>query len=276
MKSAWRLLQTGNNTAAMNMAIDEALMLRQLENALPTLRFYGWARPSFSFGYFQKIAEEVDLPKCREQGIDLVRRPTGGGTVIHGWDLTYSVAVSLDNPLIPKDTLGSYRLISACIIEGLQQLGIKAEHYSERANGDAMLQNICLTNPTKYDVLIGGRKVAGAAQRRKQGVMLHQGYIALDMPPDDVTSLVSKQDDLSQLVTTSSIAINTICQSQSPLPKGVGGCLLERTKLERAIASGFEAIMNIQLTSEELNPMEINVATQLAKTKYETDKWNFM
>jgi lipoate-protein ligase A len=264
MKSDWRLLQTGNNTAAMNMAIDEALMLQQREDFLPTFRFYGWTRPSFSFGYFQKIAEEVDLPKCRGRGIDLVRRPTGGGTVIHGWDLTYSVAVPLDNPLIPKDTLGSYRLISECIIEGLRQLGIKAEHYSERANGDAMLRNICLTNPTKYDVLINGKKVAGAAQRRKQGVMLHQGYIALDMPSDDVTNLVSKQGDLSQLVTTSSIAINTICQSQ-----------LENAKLAHAIASGFEAILNICLTSEELNPMEINVATQLAKLKYETDGWNF-
>jgi len=263
MKSAWRLLQTGNNTAAMNMAVDESLMLRQTQDSLPTLRFYGWTRPSFSFGYFQKIAEEVDLPKCRERGIDLVRRPTGGGTVIHGWDLTYSVAVLLDNPLIPKDTLGSYRLISECIIEGLQQLGIKAEHYSERASDDATLRNICLTNPTKYDVLIDGKKVAGAAQRRKQGVMLHQGYIALNMPPDDVTNLVSKQDDLSQLVTTSSIAINTICQSQ-----------LEGTKLANAIVSGFEAILNIQLISEELNSMEINVATQLVKTKYETDEWN--
>ena len=53
MKSTWRLLQMGNNTAAMNMAIDEALMMQQTENSLPTLRFYGWTYPSFSFGYFR-------------------------------------------------------------------------------------------------------------------------------------------------------------------------------------------------------------------------------
>jgi lipoate-protein ligase A len=264
MKHSWRLLYTGNNTAAMNMAIDEVLLRQQGEEALPTLRFYGWTRPSFSFGYFQKIAEAVDLPKCQQRGIDLVRRPTGGGTVIHGWDLTYSVAVPLDNPLIPKDTLGSYRLISEGIITGLRQLGIKAEHYSERANSDDMLRNICLTNPTKYDVLIDGKKVAGAAQRRKQGIMLHQGYIALDMPPDDVTNLIATQDDLSQVVTTSSIAINAIHQSQ-----------LEKTKLAHAIASGFEATLNIGLIAAELKTMEIDMAAHLAKTKYETDKWNF-
>ncbi|MFQ6042876.1 MAG: biotin/lipoate A/B protein ligase family protein, partial [Candidatus Poribacteria bacterium] len=259
MKTTWRLSQTGKNTAAMNMAIDEALMLRQMEDALPTLRFYGWTRPSFSFGYFQKIAEEINLPKCRELGIDLVRRPTGGGTVIHGWDLTYSVAVPLDNPLIPKDTLESYRLISECIIAGLRQLDIKAEHYSERSIGDETLRNICLTNPTKYDVLIDSRKVAGAAQRRKQGVMLHQGYIALDMPPDYMTTLVSKQGDLSQAVTTSSIAINAIHQAQ-----------LDSTKLAHAIASGFEATLSINLTAEKLKAMEIDMATHLAKTKYAT------
>lgn len=264
MKSIWRLLQTGNNTAAMNMALDEALMIRQENDALPTLRFYGWTHPSFSFGYFQKIADVVNVQKCREQRIEFVRRPTGGGTVIHGWDLTYTVAVPLDNPLIPKNTLESYRIIHECIIEGLQRLNIKAKHFSERTNSNQNIQNICLTNPTKYDVLIDGKKVAGAAQRRKRGVMLHQGYIALDMPPDDITNLVSVQSDLSQIVVATSTAINTV----SPYP-------LDRTKLAHSIASGFETVLDISLVSEKLNPMEIDTANQLVKTKYGTDQWNF-
>ncbi len=97
------------------------------------LRFYGWTHPSFSFGYFLKIAEGVNVAKCREQEIGLVRRPTGGGVVIHGWDLTYTVAVPLDNPLVPKNTLESYRAIHECIIEGLRQLNINAQHFSELA-----------------------------------------------------------------------------------------------------------------------------------------------
>lgn len=264
VKPKWRLLETGNSPAAMNMAIDEALMLRQKEDALPTLRFYGWTHPSFSFGYFQKIAEEVDVQKCRERGIGLVRRPTGGGTVIHGWDLTYTVAVPLDNPLVPKNTLESYRIIHECIIEGLQQLSIKAEHFSENTSVNKKLQNICLTNPTKYDVLIDNKKVAGAAQRRKRGVLLHQGYIALDMPQDDMTNLVSTQNDLSQFVTATSTAINTV--SQHPL---------DRTKLVHAIASGFETLLDVRLVSEWLSPMEIDTANQLVETKYGTDQWNF-
>jgi len=265
MESTWRLLQTGKNIAAMNMAIDEALILRQKEDALPTLRFYGWTNPSFSFGYFQKIAEEVNVPKCREQGVGLVRRPTGGGIVIHGWDLTYTVAVPLDNPLIPKNTLESYRIIHECIIEGLRQLSINAEHFSENASSNQKLRNICLTNPTKYDVLIDSKKVAGAAQRRKKrSVLLHQGYIALDMPPEEMTNLISTQNDLSKFVVATSTAINAV--SQYPL---------DRTKLADAIASGFETALNIRLIPEGLNPMEIDTANQLVETKYGTDQWNF-
>jgi len=264
MKSTWRLLQTGNNSAAMNMAIDEALMLRQKEDALPTLRFYSWTYPSFYFGYFQKILKEVNVPKCREQGVGLVRRPTGGGIVIHGWDLTYTVAVPLDNPLIPKNTLESYRIVHECIIEGLRQLSINAEHFSELASSNQNLRNICLTNPTKYDVLIDGKKVAGAAQRRKRGVMLHQGYIALDMPPEDMTNLVSVQNDLSHFVEASSTAINAM--SQYPL---------DMTKLADSIASGFETVLDIRLVPEGLNSMEIDTANQLVETKYGTDQWNF-
>ena len=264
MESTWRLLQTGNNTAAMNMAIDEALMLRQKEDALPTLRFYGWTHPSFSFGYFQKIVEEVDVPKCREQGVGLVRRPTGGGIVIHGWDLTYTVALPQDNPLVPRNTLESYRVIHECIIEGLRRLSINAEHFSEQISSNEELQNICLTHPTKYDVLINNRKVAGAAQRRKRGVLLHQGYIALDMPPDDMATLVSTQNDLSQFVVTISTAINSV--SQYPL---------DRTKLADTIVSGFENVLDIRLVPEGLNPTEIDMANHLVETKYGTDQWNF-
>jgi len=262
MKPIWRLLNTKNNSAAMNMAIDETLMFLQDEGTLPTLRFYGWTRPSFSFGYFQNIPEEVDMHKCNERGIDLVRRPTGGGTVIHSWDQTYSVIASQKCPLIPKDILASYQLISQCIIAGLRKLGIKAEHYADKFDSDATLQNICLTNPTKYDVLIAGKKVAGAAQRRKKKAMLHQGYIALDMPPDDVTGLVYKGENVSQSVEAFSIAINSISQ-----PK------LTRGELQKALVCGCEETLDINLVSDELSPDEIEMANHLTVTKYETEEW---
>ena len=91
MKTIGRLLNMAANPAAMNMAVDEAMLLSQKEQPNPTLRFYTWSSPAFSFGYFQDIASEVDVEMCRADGIELVKRMTGGGTVVHGWDLTYTL-----------------------------------------------------------------------------------------------------------------------------------------------------------------------------------------
>src|SRR6478735_3248133 len=72
--------------AALNMAVDEALLISA---TAPILRFYRWSRPSLSFGYFGRYAEVANQSARR----DIVRRWTGGGIVLHGNDLTYSILV---------------------------------------------------------------------------------------------------------------------------------------------------------------------------------------
>jgi lipoate-protein ligase A len=76
-----RVLETGYNPAALNMAIDEAL-IENIDQA-PILRIYGWVPAAISVGYFQSIKDEVDLEKCSQLGVDVVRRLTGGGAVLH-------------------------------------------------------------------------------------------------------------------------------------------------------------------------------------------------
>src|SRR2546423_12982971 len=78
--------------AALNMAVDEALLV---DSAAPVLRFYRWQRPSISFGYFGRYAEVAPESARRE----IVRRWTGGGIVPHGADLTYSVIIPKTLPL---------------------------------------------------------------------------------------------------------------------------------------------------------------------------------
>ena len=164
MNHAWRLLRTGQHNAAMNMAIDEALLLSQESSPQPTLRFYDWSQPALSFGYFQRIAHEVDVDACAARGIELVRRMTGGGTVVHGWDVTYAVAVP-HNGVLPKSISASYSAISGCLISGFQRIGVPnpqiealTEHASQEKRTGTDLANICLTNPAKYDVMLKGEK----------------------------------------------------------------------------------------------------------------------
>jgi len=156
-------------SAAMNMAIDEAL----LEQAtLPALRFYVWRQPSLSFGYFNKFSEVAAETDERE----LVRRWTGGGTVPHGEDLTYSLVTPATEPAAALGPSAIYVALHAAIRDALREEGKTAQLAPDAA---PKISEACFANPVRNDLLLDGRKVAGAAQRRTRGGFLHQGSIQL-------------------------------------------------------------------------------------------------
>jgi len=156
----------------MNMAIDEAL-LGVIET--PVLRVYRWERAAVSFGYF----EPWEPIRQKHPGRDPVRRWTGGGVVLHGEDFTYSL-------LIPRKIDAgapgeSYRVIHGALCRALGEMGLAAEPAGSSA---AKRSQACFENPVLHDVLVEGRKVAGAAQRRTRTGLLHQGSIqTLELPP---------------------------------------------------------------------------------------------
>ncbi|MEM0486808.1 MAG: lipoate--protein ligase family protein, partial [Sulfolobales archaeon] len=78
-----------------NMAMDEALLFTVAMGGVPTLRLYVFNKPTVTLGYFQKVEEVVDLEFARKEGIDVVRRVTGGGAVYHDpeGEVTYSIVV---------------------------------------------------------------------------------------------------------------------------------------------------------------------------------------
>lgn len=259
----WRFINTGQNSAAMNMAIDEALLLTQRTSFQPTLRVYDWLGPAFTFGYFQQISDEVDVPACDSHGIELVRRMTGGGTVIHGWDVTYTIIVPHGSGVLPKDISAAYCVLSDCLINGFERIGIDvAYQIAKPVATDA--PNICLTNPAQYDTLLNGKKVAGVSQRRNQTGAMYQGYIALDLPTSEVLALASRQVDFAQEVAEQSTAVN---QSRT-VP-------IYRKQLEDAIAVGFQETLAVQLVDGELFSQEIEIAESLAQTKYGSAEWNY-
>ena len=115
------------------MAIDEAIMHAVAAGSVPpTLRFYGWDPPALSVGYFQNVAREVDRAACESIGVDVVRRPTGGRAVLHDVEVTYSLVVPEENPVIPKGITESYRAISEGMVHGLLRLGLDARMVSLR------------------------------------------------------------------------------------------------------------------------------------------------
>lgn len=161
-------------SAAMNMAMDEAL----LESAIfPTLRFYRWRGPAFSFGYFGSYADVADQRGDRE----IVRRWTGGGVVPHGADLTYSVVIPASHPFFARSSLAIYSDLHDAIRVALNENGIAAT----LANAvSPKISEECFANAVRADVLSQGQKIAGAAHRRSRAGLLHQGSIQKATLPD--------------------------------------------------------------------------------------------
>jgi lipoate-protein ligase A len=162
-------------SAAMNMAIDQAL----LESAAaPSIRFYRWESPALSFGYFGRFADVAD--KASER--DLVRRWTGGGIVFHGEDLTYSIVIPAGDPVFAESSMSIYENIHHALRKALITNGERAELALVAGGVDAGAAIIdrgynCFANPVRADVTIDGRKVAGAAQRRTHAGLLQQGSV---------------------------------------------------------------------------------------------------
>jgi lipoate-protein ligase A len=187
--TTWRYIDSGANIGAYNMAIDEELLARaQAGEAMPALRLYTWRPPAVSLGRFQKIETAVNAEVCKERGIDIVRRITGGRAVLHHRELTYSIIARTDNPLFPPDVRGTYKVIAAGLLAGLKNLGIHAEMVSRSNRHAAQVKKdikapSCFSSPSWYEIIVNGKKIVGSAQRRVTGAFLQHGSILIQYDP---------------------------------------------------------------------------------------------
>src|SRR3990170_1329263 len=95
----WRVIPLHVTDAFKAMAIDEAVFeFVGAKKSPPTIRFWRWQPSAVSIGYFQSAEDEVNLDACKQFGVDVVRRRTGGGAVYHDYngEITYSVIASED------------------------------------------------------------------------------------------------------------------------------------------------------------------------------------
>src|SRR4051812_42108157 len=111
-----RLLISPPLTGAVNMALDQALLELYRPGDPPILRIYQWLRPTLSLGYFQKPEEVADLDFCRANGVDVAKRPTGGGAILHHQELTLALIISKDDPVLKGPLTDSYLKLSEPIL----------------------------------------------------------------------------------------------------------------------------------------------------------------
>ncbi len=181
----WQYIDSGENLAVYNMAVDEELLARaQAGERTPVLRLYTWNPPAVSLGRFQKIEEAVDVDACRKHGFDIVRRITGGRAVLHRDELTYSVVGRTDNPLFPPSVHGTYKIIAAGLLAGLRNIAIPAEIVSRGGRYAQLVKKkdanpACFSSPSWFEIVVNGKKIIGSAQRRLSGAFLQHGSILI-------------------------------------------------------------------------------------------------
>ncbi|MCX6661739.1 MAG: biotin/lipoate A/B protein ligase family protein [Euryarchaeota archaeon] len=252
MTEQWRLLQTGFTNAFSNMAIDKAILVGNSQGVVPpTVRFYGWAPPAISIGYFQSLIEEVDIQACEKFGVDYVRRITGGGAVFHEKELTYSIVVPEAHPAIPKNILKSYGRICGAVMNGLHLLGIVSEYAPIN------------------DIVTGGRKISGNAQTRKLGIVLQHGTVLMDVDVDTMFSLLKVPNEKikDKLISDAKQRVTSIhhCLGKEVSFKEVTG----------AMKRGFEEGFHVELVEGKLSKEELGLAKQFEKESFSKKEWNY-
>lgn len=189
-----QILDTGLSTAVENMRLDEDLLEALDPSGEPILHLYDWATPSATYGYFVRPETHLNLLG----GVDFARRPTGGGIVFHIWDLAFSFLMPSNHPHFSLSTLGNYEFVNRAVLETVQTYFSLAPELilKDGIELSADCQNFCMAKPTQYDVVYQGKKIAGAAQRRRKQGYLHQGTISLCSPDLKLLKavLLSKED----------------------------------------------------------------------------------
>jgi lipoate-protein ligase A len=251
------------------MAIDEAILMALAEGkSQPTLRFFAWEPPCLSIGYNQ-AANEVDITKCRQAGVDLIRRPTGGRAILHTDELTYSIVAPQGEPRVTGGVVESYRRLSAGLVRGLRLLGMDVAQAEAEHGQDADVSAACFDAPSAYEVTVGGKKLVGSAQVRRKGAVLQHGSLPMQ---GDITRiccyLVVPSEERRQ-------ALRRELRARATSLELVLGRVVPFAQVVEALVKGFSEALNLHLEPGELSEHELALVQQFRREKYAPEAWNF-
>ena len=165
------------------MQIDEEL-LQGVDR--PLLRFYDWSSCAITYGYFINPDDWLNL----ETHPNVARRPTGGGLIFHEGDFSFTLALPLFHPLTKMPALERYKIINNHVLLAIGSLlsdrvcALQNEKLQE-----GVIKDLCMANPTVYDIMLSDKKVGGAAQRKNRRAFIHQCSLFLQTPSWDRISL---------------------------------------------------------------------------------------
>lgn len=261
-RATWRLIVDAHpRTGAWNMALDEAVMDAVAAGAVPpTLRFYQWEPPCLSLGKRQPL-DGVELARCRDDGVDVVRRATGGWAILHTDELTYSVAVSPQDERAAGAILDAYRKLSAGLVDGLRRLGAPAEMNPVNPYGVHNASAACFEVPSAYEITVGSQKLMGSAQARPAGRVLQHGSLPLRGDIARVADYLRHDSDDARE------HLRAHLRERATTLGDVLGRPVSFAEAAEALRFGFAAALNLDLAPGDVTPDELAAAERIQAIK---------
>ncbi len=251
---AWRLLLDDEVEAGFGLAADETLARRVgCGESPPTLRLYSYRSHCALVGRFQNVEQELHLDFCREHGIAVNRRPTGGGAIIMGAD---QLGVALTVPGRDRHAYGGARQLMERFSSGLRQalegLGI-----------DAAFRR-------KNDLEIEGRKIAGLGiYRDRSGGLLFHASLLVDL---DVALMLQVLRIPFEKIADKDIAS---VASRTRTLRSILGADLPFDRVRGQVAEGYASAFDIALAPGEWSASEAEAIAALERSRYGTGEWVF-
>jgi lipoyl(octanoyl) transferase len=267
-----RLIYDNARSASFNMAADETLLEMSTEDKSPsTLRFYRWLNPTVSIGFFQSIRKEIDLNRIKEKGMDFIRRPTGGRAVLHWKEITFCLTI----PSKGKGLWEIFRLVHEAVGAGLRKAGINAGvEPAERdelfdTNSEMDRTAACFASPSRYELLLDGKKIAGTAQKLVKDHILIHGSIPIISTYHDLFEVLIFPDNESR-----EQAYKSALKKMTSLHDATGKDY-SFDELTGIIASGFADQWKCQLEEGNFSDEELLRISELERDKYKNPEWLF-
>ncbi|MBU5637487.1 lipoate--protein ligase family protein [Geomonas sp. Red69] len=259
----WRLIDTGPLDGPANMALDEALLnCFQKDRSRPVLRLYGWNPATLSVGRYQDAAAALNLDLCRDEGVPVVRRMTGGGIIYHAAEVTYSLVCAPEHLGDRTGVKDGFRKLCGFLLGTYQRLGLDARFAVDCNPDEERLgerTSFCFAGKEEFDVVVNDRKIGGNAQRRLSGAILQHGSIPLEN---------RVQQGLRYLKEPAPGAARSVSLAELGQKQECDG-------LKRLLVDSFQECMGVALAPEPLTEQETATAGKLEEYKYRCPKWTF-
>lgn len=181
LTSSWQLLKTDPLDAATNMALDVGLMEQARLTRKTVFRVYSWKSPTLSLGRHQSAKGCYDPIRLAAEGVEVVRRPTGGRAVLHWREVTYSVTAPADDAAPTRE---SYDEINQILLHAVRRLGIAASVVAGSAAARVPSTHPCFAEPSAGEIVAtdatSSSKLVASAQVREGGALLQHGSILIE------------------------------------------------------------------------------------------------